>query len=324
MYKKILIFIVVLAIVSVSVIGVIYKKYISYSYKFIPRWSIGVANYDGEINSDTNEYALAFTKDNILYDNSCFVADPYVLKTDSLYYMFYENGIATENYWKGVINLAVSKDKVNWKDCGTIINEKNTIAFPIVYKNDNDYYMTIDSSGLGELIIYKALEFPNKWACVDTLIHGEWSDPVIHYEKGRYYLFTSERYTHNAHLFTSDDILGPYKEHPDSPIVMNNKAVGRNAGKIFSYKGNTYRPVQDCSELYGKQVRLLRIETLNENDYIENEEKNSPVLIPNGDSWYSKKMHTFNVIETEGDKISFIIDGTYVDYDKTLVVRKRL
>ncbi len=319
--KIIIIFCVLILLVSLSAIFI--KTYIKVHISSIPRWSIGLVKYDSTFTLKEENIQKVFSGSNVPLNNSYFVADPSIIKNKDKYYLFFENGIITEDSWKGVIDLAISNDLTNWEYGGTVLNEINTVAFPIVYEFNNEYYMTIDSSGLGNLIIYKAIEFPNNWECVDTLLTGEWSDPYILYHEDVYWLFASKRFSYEPHLFYSDNFLGPYTEHQQNPLIDNSVKYGRNAGKIFYYNNKLFRPVQDCSEMYGEMVRLMEITELSKDTYKEKEINNSPVLFAGQAKWNSKKMHTLNHIETISNELFFIVDGTYVNYDKKISIFRR-
>jgi hypothetical protein len=123
--------------------------------------------------------------------------------------------------------------------------------------------------------------------------------------------------------FTPAVFLGPYTEHPASPVVKGDKARGRNAGVLFEVDDALYRPVQDCSRMYGKQVRLMKIEELSVTGYRETEIDHSPILAGSGKGWNQKKMHTFNVFNINDIGFSVITDGTPVDYEYRIIILKR-
>ncbi len=292
--NKITIFgVIILVIFIVSIF--IFKSQFNIKYQAIPRWSIGIVRYDSTFTLKKDNLGKIYSSLNIPLENSYFVADPSIIKRNDKYYLFFENGIITEDGWKGTIDCAVSEDLANWVYIGTVLNEEKTVAFPIIYEVNNKLYMTIDSSGLGNLVIYESEEFPDKWVRADTLLSGEWSDPYILYENDSFFLFASKRYNYEAHLFYSDNILGPYVEHSIRPMVENNKKYGRNAGKVFKYSNKLYRPVQDCTNMYGEKVRLMEILELSKSNYVEREISTSPVLFASDEGWNSKKNAYFKL-----------------------------
>ncbi len=93
-------------------------------------------------------------------------------------------------------------------------------------------------------------------------------------------------------LFHSNDpISGDWTPHPKNPIVSDVRCA-RPAGRIFLHDGAIVRPAQDCAERYGRAVRFMRIDRLDEADYAETA---IGVLYPEqGDKYLG--VHTFDQI----------------------------
>jgi hypothetical protein len=92
-----------------------------------------------------------------------------------------------------------------------------------------------------------------------------------------------------------------------NPVVSKNKRIARNAGNIFEMNNKLYRPVQDCSNMYGEKVRMMEILELSETTYREREIENSPLSFKQ-DGWNRTKMHTFNIFQIN-DKMMVATDG---------------
>ena len=93
---------------------------------------------------------------------------------------------------------------------------------------------------------------------------------MIHKQGNNYFLFSGhdDNVLQVQHLFTSDNILGPYVEHPESPIYSGRDG-GRNAGSLIEHKGVLYRPIQVCINGYGEQTSVMKIESMTLDDYKE-------------------------------------------------------
>ena len=320
------VFLVALVIVLVGMLGLfIARRIFRVQLQAIPRWSIGRYQFDHQFNLVSDRPNPVFSVDSLWFRDAEFVADPFVFPHGDSLYLFYERGL-TVSYgggWTGVIGLATSKDGLNWNDRGVVLRDPAIVSFPVIYEYANDIYMTVEGAGANNVRLFKATSFPNSWTCVDTILTGQWSDPVIHEYNGMYYLFTSKPRYHDLHLFYSSSFLGPYTEHPASPVVKGDKARGRNAGVLFEVDDALYRPVQDCSRMYGKQVRLMKIEELSVTGYRETEIDHSPILAGSGKGWNQKKMHTFNVFNINDIGFSVITDGTPVDYEHRIIISRR-
>lgn len=78
--------------------------------------------------------------------------------------------------------------------------------------------------------LYKASTFPTKWSFVKTLIYGNCFDSSVLYYNGKWWMFTSDR-NDVLRLFYSANPMGPWEEHPESPIVVGDASMSRCRGK---------------------------------------------------------------------------------------------
>jgi len=292
----------------------------------IPKWSIGEYYVDNNNVLYNYKKNPVFTVDDFKnYKKALFVADPFVYSgTDSLY-MFYELGTKRSKAgWGGDIALATSNNGNKWNYRGVILSESVTLSFPSIYEIDDGHYLLVDSNESSNVRLFKAEEFPYNWTCIDTLLEGnKWTDPSIYYYNKNYFLFTTLKSTGNLHLFYSSNISGKYIEHPQSPIVKEDKKHSRNAGQIIDIGGKLYRPTQDCAKMYGEKVRLMKIDTLSTNKYSEHEVEQSPILYGSGKGWNKKKMHTFNAFNISESGYNVITDGSPVDYKHQIKIYRR-
>ena len=102
------------------------------------------------------------------------------------------------------------------------------------------------------------------------------------------------------HLFVSDTLIGPYEEHPASPIAEG-RDCARNAGSIIEKEGSLYRPVQVCLNSYGEQASVMKIEVLTPTDYKESLYKDN--IIDTSISPYKEGGHQWNTVEFMGKRI---------------------
>ena len=228
-----------------------------------------------------------------------FFADPFLINENKEFYF-----VLCEEYtfWeeKGKISLLkVRKDNYHLESKKIIIEEDYHLSFPACFfggntikpeaSKSNKYYEYVINTNDYSIIEKKkildegtidAIEYTNNKATY--LLTGKINNP-----SGELYMYIKE----NNDYGNSKGIL-----------VKNGKNCSRNAGNIFEWNGELYRPVQDCSERYGKQTKIMKVKEINKNKLHEEEiiSLNSFLNSP-----YNETMHTFNVY----DKF-ILVDGS--------------
>jgi hypothetical protein len=253
--------------------------------------------------------------------NATFVADPFIINEADKYYCFYEIGKSTDKYAKGEIGFSESRDGINYEKHSIIISGETSLSFPIIYNFNDEYYMTLNSYYEQEVRLYIAKEFPSKWELLKVLVKGYHSDPSLLRTEEGFFLITSNG--NDAYLFYSANLEEEFREHPNHHFVRNDAKYARNAGKIFCFQDDLYRPVQDCSKFYGEKVRLMIIKECTPQKYFEVESERSPVLFPGKEKWCRKKMHTFNLYHQEEDQVYIVADGA-AEKNTYKIIRKRI
>src|SRR5262249_53369253 len=93
------------------------------------------------------------------------------------------------------------------------------------------------------------------------------------------------------HLFFAERLLGPWREHPCSPIVSDDRHIARPGGRVFRCGGKLIRLAQDCVPRYGTRLQAVEITELDRNNYGEHVHRASPILQPAAVGWNSVGMH---------------------------------
>jgi hypothetical protein len=221
------------------------------------------------------------------------VADPFMLKTKRMWHMFFE--VMDGRTGKGEIGLATSKNGLKWTYRQIVLAEPFHLSYPYVFEWMNDYYMIPESYQAGAIRLYKALKFPMRWSFVGTLLHGQnFLDPSIFRYGDKWWLFTETNPDHKydtLRLYHADDLMGPWTEHPQSPIVEGNAHIARPAGRVLTYNNKVIRYAQDCYPTYGTQVRAFEITELATASYHERQVSESAVLTASGHGWNKSGMH---------------------------------
>ncbi|MCX6178395.1 MAG: hypothetical protein NT163_03335 [Chlorobiales bacterium] len=241
-----------------------------------------------------------------------FVADPFMIQNDTGYYLFFE--VLNDKRNLGEIAYAFSSDAIYWQYRNVVLKERFHLSYPYVFAWENHYYMIPECNNSGGIQLYEAKKFPEQWHLVATLIKstGRYSalvDPsTIHYQN-RWYLFSYAQKSKNLHLYMSDILTGPWKEHPKSPIVSSSPNYARPGGRVILNNGIIYRYAQDEIPNYGTKVWTFRITELTENTYCEELASEKPVLQPGREWWNKDGMHTVDPHQRETGEWLALVDG---------------
>ena len=227
-YQEIVIFVLYL----ISIAGIyFYSASISFKQN---RWSL--ITY--EVNKiNTQKYkGQAFNKSRfsakeVTDINADFVADPFTIKKDEIWYCFFEAG--NTNSSKGEIGMAVSKNSIDWKYDKIVLREPFHLSFPMVFRESKHFYMIPESSQDSSVRLYISKDFPFLWELDTILLDGKpFKDNIVFHKDNLWWLFTSTA-NDNLFLYYADSLKGPWKSHPQNPIKSNYPDGSRMARKIF-------------------------------------------------------------------------------------------
>ncbi|KAK9158760.1 hypothetical protein Scep_005334 [Stephania cephalantha] len=250
---------------------------------------------------------------------SNFVADPFLYVQEDTLFLFYEtkNSVTLQ----GDIGVAKSVDKgATWQQLGIALDEDWHLSYPYVFNYNNQIYMMPESSGKGELRVYRAIKFPLKWTLEKVMLKKPLVDSFVVHHDGNYWLFGSDhsgfgtKKNGQLEIWYSDSPLGPWKPHKKNPIYNIDKSFGaRNGGRPFLYNGNLYRVGQDCAETYGRRIRVFKVEILTKDEFKE-------VEVPSGveepekgrNAWNGARYHHLDVQKLSSGGWIGVMDGDRV------------
>src|SRR5262249_31357746 len=151
------------------------------------------------------------------------------------WHMFFE--VMNWRTGKGEIGLATSKDGLAWRPEQIVLAEPFHLSYPYVFEWMGEHYMIPESYQAGAVRLYQAVDFPTRWAFVGSLIEGRYLvDASIVRWADRWWLFTETNpdVKHDTlRLFHAEDLMGPWREHPSSPVVVGDPRVARPAGRAM-------------------------------------------------------------------------------------------
>jgi hypothetical protein len=273
------------------------------------RWTIGI--YSGsspfQLSPPPDVVNPVLTAADVTDLNVDIVAHPFMIVTDSLYYMFFT--AKDEKTDKGGIGMAESKDGINWKYKQIVIKEPFVLAYPYVFKWQNDYYMIPEAHTETSVRLYKAVEFPDKWKYEGDLLTGEqfFVPTVIQYRE-KWWMFIVRPGNETLRLFYADDLKGPWTEHPQSPIVKNDPNTARPAGRPFIIDGILYRLGMDCYPTYGSQVHAFQITDISTKSYAE-KIIDIPLVKSSSKGWNAEAMHHVDAYQLARNKWIAVVDA---------------
>lgn len=256
----------------------------------IRTYNVGFVNktIDNVMNNGINKNDINWLKHNY---KDRFFADPFLIKEDNnYYYVLCEEFLFWEE--KGKISLLiVRKDNYQLYEKKIIIEEDYHLSFPACFKDgniikpeaskSNKYFEYIIDTDKFEILEKK-----------EILSEGT-IDAIEFFYKNKSFLLTGKINNPSGELYIYINKDGKYISNNNNPVISG-KSCSRNAGNIFKYKNDYFRPVQDCSEIYGKQTKLMKINKFGENEYVDEEIK----IIDSFDNPpYNETLHTFNVYD---------------------------
>lgn len=180
--------------------------------------------------------------------------------------------------------------------------------------------MIPESSEIGELRLYRAVNFPLKWTLEKIIMKKPFVDCTVAYHDGEYWLFGSDhsgfgrKKNGELEIWYSNSPLGPWKPHKKNPIYNADKTLGaRNGGRPFLYNGHLHRIGQDSGGSYGRRLRIFKIKVLTRDEYKEVE---VPFVVEQSNKslngWNSARYHHLDVLQVGSNEWIGVMDGDRV------------
>lgn len=307
--------IVVLGIMPLFIVGVLSLTAIIRSDVDFPlvgmigEWSIGI--YEGEspvdLRSPSGITNPVLTAQHITDVSAEFVADPFLISVDDVWYMYFE--VLNADTEQGDIGLATSQNGLEWTYAQIVLDEPFHLSYPYVFEFDNAIYMIPESGEADSVRLYRATDFPTEWTFERVLLEGYFLDPSIFYHDGMWWLFAVTEATHTLRLYFADDLTSTWQEHPLSPIVTEDLNISRPGGRVVVTGDRIIRYAQDGDPSYGNQVWAFEITELTASTY--NEHAIEPAIVgASGSGWNGYGMHHIDPHQVnEPDSWLAAVDG---------------
>ena len=237
-----------------------------------------------------------------------FWADPFIMEYSDDNYIFFENYSYKSKRGK------ISCGKINGNqliDIKDALDLDYHLSYPFVFEFDDEIFMIPETSAKKRLEVYKCTSFPDKWELYSTAFEGQSIVDVNVYkdEQNQNWLFFNKKFgkncTNNDELFIYrfDDLnFNNIESHTQNPVIIDSRKA-RNAGQIFNYMNNNFRPSQACMYgIYGYGLNINKIIKLTIDEY---EEETVTTTFGNFKSGLTKMHHLH-----QKDNL-FVIDAAY-------------
>ncbi|WP_292448800.1 hypothetical protein [Mesorhizobium sp.] len=255
-------------------------------------WQVAYRLIDGPGVAETGQ--LNGTPFTVLADDGQrFYADPFVFERDGRHYLFVEEFPYATG--RGVISVAELGDDGRFAIPRMVLEEPHHLSYPQVFAQAGEIFMIPESAAAHELVLYRAVQFPDRWVRDTVLLTGrDFNDATLLESDGRFWLLGTERFGYGSAsdtmaVYSAPSLRGPWVAHALNPIAINHSAA-RPGGAFIRQRDALVLPVQNGSRAYGGGLGLMRLDRLDELDV----RFAPPRPIGPGPAWARVGIHTLN------------------------------
>jgi hypothetical protein len=256
------------------------------------RWNVHYRFHKGGRVADTG--LMAGEPWSILPDDgNRFYADPFPFEWNGRHFIF------VEEFRHGGSKAVLSVAEVFCDGAPTVprvvLEEPYHLSYPQVFSHGGQIWMLPEGGAGGNLVLYRAEAFPDRWVKHAVLIPGrELFDATLLEHGGRLWLFAAERDGYGSAsdmlvVYHAPSLEGPWPPHPANPLRID-RAAARPGGGFARVGERIVLPMQDGTLEYGGALGLADLVELDETTVRLTQPV--PILSP-GRSTYPK-IHTLN------------------------------
>ncbi|MDP3894951.1 hypothetical protein [Nocardioides sp.] len=256
-----------------------------------PHWRVGWRFVDGPGTIDAMEHPPSGWQ-NLPDDGHHFYADPFPIQVAGRTHLFVED--FDHRIGRGVISVVEFDDRGPIGTPVCVLSHDVHLSYPFVLEHDGEVWMIPETSAAGTVELYRAVDFPHRWALDAVLLRDIDANDVTPFRhQGRWWLSATVRQGGSCsdalHLWYADDLRGPWTPHRRNPVVLD-IASARPAGRVVQRGGRLLRPAQDGTGGYGSALTLAEIVRLDTAGY----EQRVVARLAAGDGWAGRRLHTLN------------------------------
>lgn len=221
-----------------------------------------------------------------------FLADPFAVTRGDHTHVFVEAFDYRDR--RGRIEVLTYDARLTLVTRATCLAEPWHLSYPVPIVSRGEDYLLPEAHRSGGLTLYRAVEFPRRWeraASIELPRLAVDATPLFH--DGLWWLFyaAAGRATDALHLAYAEDLAGPWRPHPASPI-QSGLAGSRPGGQAVHLGERILLPVQDCSRTYGGAIRPLWIDRLTPDECAAS--LGDPLVAPAAFAPYVDGLHTLS------------------------------
>ncbi|MGV1792342.1 glucosamine inositolphosphorylceramide transferase family protein [Rhizobium sp. A37_96] len=222
-----------------------------------------------------------------------FYADPFPLQWQDRFFLFVEDYPHATG--KAVISVVPFDAAGVPQEPRCVLEEPYHLSYPQVFERDGSVWMLPEASSGGKLVLYRATEFPDRWAPEAVLIEGEISDATLLEHGGQLWLFATDRDGYGSTsdtlvVFHAPRLTGPWTPHVLNPVLIDRRMARPGGAFIRERDGRVCLPVQDGTLGYGGGLGISQLLELDEKTV----RLSPPRPIATQGDWPYPKIHTLN------------------------------
>jgi hypothetical protein len=188
-------------------------------------------------------------------------ADPFVVPDGNRAWIFVEEMTFAEK--RGFISVIEAHRDGRWSVPQPVLRRPWHLSYPCLFRWNGEHFMLPEAAESGMVQLFRAVEFPFRWAPDIVLLDGiKAVDSTIFEHEGRWWMFLSTpsygRVFEDLSIYHAESPRGPWVPHRLNP-VLSNTIGGRGAGSVFRRDGRLFRPAQNGSRRYGFAIEIREI-----------------------------------------------------------------
>ena len=236
-----------------------------------PQWNIGMLELPIGALLTPGAYAGADIEWFPLDDRKGFLADPFAIVRNGGVQILCEYYGYRERQG-GIRACGYTADGFT-KELTPVLSLATHLSYPFLVEHSGEIYCIPEMSALNEVALFRAVEFPERWSKVATLVADfPGVDPTVFRYDDRWWLMCTRKGLHEdteLWVWHAPDVLGPWTPHARNPVKTDVRGA-RPAGRPFWHEGRLYRPAQDCSRAYGGRIAVQEVTRLTPTEFADN------------------------------------------------------